>query len=62
MVFGIDIRFAAIIQLGIPGKAYERLLKLSRTNVDLDETQDIQVAHVAETIQYRSLDRKFWGN
>ena len=52
---------AAIQQLPLSPRAYDRILKLSRTAADLDSKENIELSHVAETIQYRALDRKLWG-
>ena len=56
-----DLLRAAITQLSLSARAYDRILKLSRTIADLDERENIELAHVAEALQYRALDRKLWG-
>ncbi|MEG1686596.1 MAG: YifB family Mg chelatase-like AAA ATPase, partial [Angelakisella sp.] len=57
---GDQLLAAVYDKLGFSGRSYDRLLKVSRTIADLDGSEQIKADHLAEAIQYRNLDRKYW--
>ena len=58
---GVTLLKTAMKKLQLSARAYDRILKVARTVADLSQSKEIEMEHLAEAINFRSLDREEWS-
>ena len=58
---GMQILTSSVNEMGLSARAHDKVLRVSRTIADLDQSANIQARHISEAVNYRMLDRQMWS-
>jgi magnesium chelatase family protein len=57
---GMNLMKASVNEMGLSARAHDKVLRVSRTIADLDDSETIKLEHLSEAVNYRQLDRQIW--